>query len=503
MNAKKIGFTALVSFISAFAAIAVFNYFGLNRQQVKINEANNIPARLAAYIAPTGGYSNQPVDFRFAAAASTPCVVHIKSTYKAERTSLRGNQLQDPFGNGFFQFFQGPNPFQQQQQPQVATGSGVIVSKDGYIVTNNHVVDEANEIEVVLNNNKTYKAKVIGKDPDTDIALVKIEGASDLPSIQFANSDSVMVGEWVLAVGNPFNLSSTVTAGIVSAKGRNINLHGEDEANGTSTAIESFIQTDAAVNPGNSGGALVNMNGDLVGINTAIASPTGSYAGYSFAVPSNIVRKVILDLEKYGISQRGFLGVTIRTMDDASAKEVNFDKPYGVFVESVNKGSASEDAGLKHKDVITKINGFAVNSSPELQEQVAQYRPGDKITVEYIRDGKTETTTVTLKNKYNSTASVDNTKDVLNALGIKVENLTDAEKRNLGVAGGVKITDMKDGKLSQFTDIKKGFVITQIDDEAVNNAQDFTNIMKDKSGKVLLEGIYPNRPMSYLYAFKM
>jgi Do/DeqQ family serine protease len=502
MNAKKIGFTAFVSFISAFAAILVFNYLGINRQQIKINEPI-IPARLAAYIAPAGGYQNQPVDFRYAAAISTPCVVHIKSTFKAERTSLRGGQQQDPFGNGFFQFFGGTNPYQQQMEPEVASGSGVIVSKDGYIVTNNHVVDNATDIEVVLNDNKTYKAKVIGKDPDTDIALLKIDGSDDLPYIQFANSDSVDVGEWVLAVGNPFNLSSTVTAGIVSAKGRNINLHGEDEANGTSTAIESFIQTDAAVNPGNSGGALVNLNGALVGINTAIASPTGSYAGYSFAVPSNIVKKVVLDLEKYGISQRGFLGITIRTMDDATAKEVNFDKPYGVYVEGVNKGSASEEGGLKHNDVITRINGFPVNSSPELQAQVEMYRPGDKITVEFIRDGKTETATVTLKNKYNSIATVDNSLDVLNALGIKIENLTDAEKRDLGLQGGVRIADVKGGKLSEFTDIRKGFVVTQIDDQAVNNTEDFLNIMKDKTGKVLLEGVYPNKPESYLYAFKM
>jgi S1-C subfamily serine protease len=308
----------------------------------------------------------------------------------------------------------------------------------------------------------------------------------------------------VLAVGNPFNLASTVTAGIVSAKGRNLNMHQEDIAKGgSSSAIEAFIQTDAAVNPGNSGGALVNVNGDLVGINSAIASPTGSYAGYSFAVPSNLVKKVILDLEKFGVSQRGFLGVTIRSMDSETAQKLNFDKPYGVYVDGVNKGSAAEDAGLKNKDVITKINGFSVNSSPELQEQVAQYSPGDKINVEFIRDGKTETAVVTLKNKYNSTAAVDNSLDILNVLGIKVDNLTDNEKRSLGLRGGIKITDMKNGKLSEFTDIKKGFIVTQIDDEAVNSVQDFLNIMKEKNGKVLVEGIYPNRPMSYLYAFRM
>lgn len=496
---RKTALTALVAFFSAFAAVAVFNYFGLNKQQVSILQQPT-PARLAAYSATK---ELQPIDFRYSAAVSTPCVVHINSTYKPKRTALKGNN-QDPFGgmfgNDFFQFFHGPNPY--QAQPQVASGSGVIVSHDGYIVTNNHVVDDADEVEVVLNNNKTYKAKVIGKDADTDIALVKIEGEK-LPSIEFANSDSVLVGEWVLAVGNPFNLASTVTAGIVSAKGRNINLHGEDMAKGANTSIESFIQTDAAVNPGNSGGALVNTNGQLIGINTAIASPTGSYAGYSFAVPSNIVKKVIFDLEKFGVSQRGYLGVTIRSMDNETSKKVGFDNPYGVYVDGVNKGSAAEEAGIKKDDVVTKINGFAVNSSPELQEQVAQYRPGDKISVEYIRDGKTYNATVTLKNKYNTVASVDHTNDILGTLGIKVENLSEAERRSLGVNGGVKITDLKDGKLSEFTDIRKGFVITQIDDQAVNNVEDFVNILKEKQGKVMVEGIYPNKPMSYLYAFKM
>jgi len=353
-----------------------------------------------------------------------------------------------------------------------------------------------------MHNNKTYKAKVIGRDPDTDIALLKIEG-SDLPSIEFANSDSVLVGEWVLAVGNPFNLASTVTAGIVSAKGRNLNMMDENGHAKSNTAIESFIQTDAAVNPGNSGGALVNTNGQLVGINTAIASPTGSYAGYSFAVPSNIVNKVILDLKQFGTSQRGFLGVSIRTLDDKTAQDLGIDKPLGVFVDGVNKGSAGEEGGLKNKDVITKINGFTVNSSPELQEQVAKYRPGDKISIEYIRDGKVATASVQLKNKYNTMAAVDNSKDILNALGVSVETLTEREKAQLGVQSGVKITDLKNGKLSEFTNIRKGFVITQIDDQPVNNQDDFVNILKGKSGKVLLEGIYPNKPESYLYAFRM
>lgn len=498
MALRKTVTTAFVAFVSAFAAIGIYNYFGLNKQQVNIVEQT--PGKFTTYSASNG--TSQPIDFRYAASLTTPTVVHIKSTFKPEKQSAYGGQdpFRNLFGDDFNYFFHGPSPY--NSQPQVATGSGVIVSEDGYIVTNNHVVENADEIEVVLNNNKTYKAKVIGRDKDTDLALVKID-EKGLPAINFANSDSALVGEWVLAVGNPFNLASTVTAGIISAKGRNINLLENDVSKGTNTAIESFIQTDAAVNPGNSGGALVNTNGELVGINTAIASPTGSYAGYSFAVPSNIVKKVILDLEQFGVSQRGFLGVSIRTMDGETAKAVGFDKPFGVYVENVNKESAAEEGGLKNKDVITKINDISVNSSPELQEQVAKYRPGDKLRVEYIRDGKKYTSTIILKNKYNTTASVDNNRDILNALGVKVEDLTPTDLRKYGINGGVRIADLKDGKLSEFTDIRKGFIITQIDDQPVNNVQDFVNVLQNKTGKVMVEGIYPNRPMSYLYAFRM
>jgi Do/DeqQ family serine protease len=498
MNFKKFAFTVFVSVVSALGAVVAYQHYFAPIEKITYID-NNIPIRRAS-MALMNTTTSQPIDFRYAAAASTPCVVHVKSTFKAEPVSLR-NRQQDQFGDQFFQFFHGPNPYQQQDQ--IATGSGVIVSKDGYVVTNNHVVENASQIQVIMQNNKTYKAKVIGRDPDTDIALLKLDGTSDFPAIQFANSDSVLVGEWVLAVGNPFNLASTVTAGIVSAKGRNLNMMSDGEDSRSATAIESFIQTDAAVNPGNSGGALVNTNGQLVGINTAIASPTGSYAGYSFAVPSNIVNKVIFDLKQYGVSQRGFLGVTIRTLDDETASKLGMESPNGVYVDGVNKGSAGEDGGLKTKDVITKINGFPVSSSPELQEQVAKYHPGDKISIEFLRDGKTQTVQVQLKNKFNTISMVDNSKDVLNQLGVMVENLSAKEKAQLGVNSGVKVTDLKDGKLAEFTNIRKGFVITQIDDQSINSVDDFVNILKEKSGKVLLEGVYPNKTESYLYAFRM
>ncbi len=499
MDFKRFSGTFLVSAFSAITAVGSYHYFLAPKQTIQVVE--NTPARYAAYSA-AGKDAVQPIDMRYAASAATPTVVHIKSTYKAQKLSKKdGDQaMKDLFGDEFYHYFQGPNPY--RSQAQVATGSGVIVSEDGYIVTNNHVVENADEIEVALHNNKTYKAKLIGKDEDTDLALIKIEGMH-FPAASFSNSDSLMIGEWVMAVGNPFNLSSTVTAGIVSAKGRNINILGKENGTGSSTAIESFIQTDAAVNPGNSGGALVNVNGELVGINTAIASPTGTFAGYSFAVPSNIVKKVIFDLQKFGITQRGFLGVQIRAVDDEIANNVGLEKPAGVYVETINPGSAGETAGLKQKDIVTKINGISVNSAPELQEQVARYRPGDKISVEYLRDGKLTTTSVILKNKYNTTSNIDSNRDVLGILGIEIQELTAKEKSQLGINSGVKVLDLNEGKLSEFTDIKKGFIITQIDDQNINSVDDFTNAIKGKNGKILLEGIYPNKPMSYLYAFKM
>ncbi len=496
MSFKQFSTIVLASAVSSVVAVFAYQKFFPQKNTVQVVEQT--PVKYTSFSTDVVG-ALQPVDFRYAAATTTPSVVHIKSAFKVEQ--VRFNQrdpMRDFFGDDFFRFFHGPSPM--QNQPKVATGSGVIISEDGYIVTNNHVVENANEIDVTLHNNKTYKAKMIGRDADTDLALIKIEG-DNFPAINFANSDSVIIGEWVMAVGNPFNLSSTVTAGIVSAKARSINILGQ-RTQGNS-AIESFIQTDAAVNPGNSGGALVNIGGELIGINTAIASPTGSFAGYSFAVPSNIVKKVVFDLQKFGVTQRGFLGVQIRGVDDELAKKAGLEKPIGVYVDQVNEGSAGKEAGLQQKDIITKINGASVNSAPELQEQIARYRPGDKISVDLIRNGKIERTTVVLKNKYNTTATVDSNRDILGALGLEVEELSDKEKTQLGVESGVKVTNIKPGKIAEFTDIKKGFIITQVDDQPVNNINDFVNVLKSKNGKVLVEGIYPNKPMSYLYAFKM
>lgn len=499
MKVKSILFTALVATVTTLAVFFAAN--GIQSNQTK-TEQTQAPFKLASMELPAQAslgqnYQNAGIDFRTAAAKVTPVVVHVKTTYKMVPVNQRGRDpFQEFFGDDFFRYFDNG-----RAQPQQAAGSGVIVSSDGYIITNNHVIDDADEIEVTLHNNKTYKAKLIGKDKDTDLALIKIEEAN-LPSIQFANSDSVEVGQWVLAVGNPFNLTSTVTAGIVSAKGRNINILAS-ENEGSNTAIESFIQTDAAVNPGNSGGALVDLNGDLIGINTAIASNTGSFTGYSFAVPSNLVQKVYYDLKNYSVVQRGYLGVNIQSMSDELAKEIGTDITEGVYVQGVIDKSAADEAGLKKNDIVTQIDGINVKSASELQEQVGKHHPSDKITVTIVRDGKVQNVDVVLKNKYNNLSVVDDGKDLLNQLGIKVHDLDNQEAYKFKVRGGVMIDELKSGKIKDFTDVKEGFIITRIDDKPIANQQELVDELRAKKGNVTIEGVYPNKNFSYLYAFKM
>lgn len=434
------------------------------------------------------------LDFTYAARVTTPGVVHVmsKTMHKQEQSSSY-NPFKDLFGDDFFWGPQQP----RGNEPDLASGSGVIVSSDGYIVTNNHVIKGADEIEVVTYDNKKFTAQLVGTDPSTDIAVIKIEQAG-LPFIPFGNSDSVEIGSWVLAVGNPFNLSSTVTAGIVSAKGRNINILESQ------SAIESFIQTDAAVNPGNSGGALVDISGNLIGINTAIASPTGAFAGYSFAVPANLVRKVVGDLREFGIVQRGFLGVTIRNIDSDLAKDLSTEDLSGVYVEDVMEGSAADEAGLQQKDVIKTINGIAVNSSPTLQEVVAQYRPGDNLKVVYVRAGKMKEATIILKNKNKGTEYLTKAKsDVQETLGVEFAELTKKEINDLDINGGVKVQSIGDGRIKKHTDMRPGFIITRIDKQSVASAEDVMRILEDKKGGVMIEGVYPDYPGTYYYAFGM
>jgi serine protease Do len=431
-------------------------------------------------------------DFTVAAELTIHAVVHVKTKTPQRIQQFGGNGFpNDPF----FQYFFGQPQQRLQELPmQEASGSGVIISKDGYIVTNNHVVDQSAEIEVTLNDKRTFKAKVIGTDPNTDIALIKIE-ADNLPIIAFGNSDSLKVGEWVLAVGNPFNLTSTVTAGIVSAKARDINIISSQ------MRIESFIQTDAAVNPGNSGGALVNTRGELVGINTAIASQTGSYAGYAFAIPVSIVQKVVADLRKYGVAQRAVLGVEIGNINDKLAKDKNLKTLEGAYVNKVNENSAAKKAGVKEGDIINNVNGIVVNSVSELQEQISRYRPGDKITITILRENKEQKLNVELKNRQGNTGIVSSqtSEDVL---GGTYKELSEKTKQQLGIDFGVEVKSLSKGKLAD-QGIKPGFIILKINSQPIRTTEDIQSaydavINNGEQEKVFyISGIYPNGKVAY------
>lgn len=392
MKFKNLSLVALSSFFGAVIAIGFNQYLNYNKNNT-IQEENDLA------IISVGHSKNQAVNFTTASSIATPAVVHVNTSYTINNTS------QQFYGDDIFKYFFG-TPQQSPPRQSKASGSGVIVSADGYIITNNHVIENANSIKVTLSDNKSYNATLIGTDRDTDLALIKIE-EKGLSFLNFANSDSVLIGEWVLAVGNPFNLASTVTAGIVSAKGRNINIL-ENVQGQSNTAIESFIQTDAAINPGNSGGALVNTSGELIGINTAIATPTGTYAGYAFAVPSNIVYKVMDDLKNYGTVQRAFLGVNILSVDSKIAKELNLENPEGIYIQNILKGGAADDAGLKIEDVIIAIDGKKVKNVAELQEKISSHSPGHVIKVSFLRRNKVYNETLTLKNMFNKQEIVQN-----------------------------------------------------------------------------------------------
>lgn len=473
---------------------------------MKIEHVNGTPAVGAVY---TLNENNEviPLDFTSIAEKVMPGVVHIRSTQSLNytRTPQQYRRLPDPFrdffGDDYFDQFFGPRRhyYESPQNPEsparVGTGSGVIVNSEGYIVTNNHVIANADDIEVTLHDNRTYKATVIGTDPSTDLALIQIK-EKGLNSLPLVNSDEVKIGEWVLAVGNPFNLNSTVTAGIVSAKSRNINILRDQYA------IESFIQTDAAINMGNSGGALVNLRGGLVGINTAIASPTGSYAGYGFAVPSNMVNKVVEDLLKYGVVQRGYLGVTIRGVDGRLAKEKNLKVTSGVYIDSVTTDGAAAQAGMEVGDVILEIEESEIKTAPELQEIIARHRPGDKLNLKIARGDKRLNLKVELKNREGDTKFLaKNRKEVLNILGAEFEDITEETAKKLDIPGGVRVAKLYAGKLMKHTQIREGFIITKVDDQIVENTENLAKILDKKEGGVLIEGVYEDLPGVHYYAF--
>lgn len=444
---------------------------------------------LSNYLSDTSAAANLPgsVNFVMASDLTRPAVVHIKTYYTQKDMGQQFNPQMDPFLKEFFgDGFGGMQP--QQREPKEASGSGVIITHDGYIVTNNHVIDNADKIEVILEDKRSYTAKLIGKDPTTDLALLKVEETS-LPFVRLGDSDKLKIGEWVLAVGNPYDLTSTVTAGIVSAKARNINiLRGKENY-----AIESFIQTDAAVNPGNSGGALVNLKGELVGVNTAIASPTGSYSGYSFAVPVGIVKKVMDDLLKFGEVQRGLLGINIQDVSAELAKEKGIKEVKGVYVGGVNENGAAKEAGVKTGDVILKIDGHDVNSSSELQEAIGRHRPGDVVGITLLRDDKKMELSATLKNKMGNTGIVKVTDGKYSEkLGADFANIEAPEKKKLKLDGGVKVAKLKDGKLRD-AGMRDGFIITQINKAKIKDVDDlYRQLEKPRKGGVLIEGVYPN-----------
>jgi Do/DeqQ family serine protease len=504
---KKFGLLIVAAILGSALTIGTFKLIEPGRDKsVKIEHISGSPVVGAAYTLNEDG-KIVPLDFTAVAKKVMPAVVHIKSTQVQNVKNYNYRSYPDPFREFFdddiFRHFFGPNfRFEAPQQPQqrgpqarVGTGSGVIINAEGYIITNNHVIDNADDIEVTLDDNRVFKAKVIGTDPSTDLALLQIK-EKDLPYLPLVNSDNVEVGEWVLAVGNPFNLNSTVTAGIVSAKGRNINIL-QDRS-----AIESFIQTDAAINPGNSGGALVNLQGGLIGINTAIASPTGAYAGYGFAVPSNIVSKVAEDLLKYGMVQRGYLGLMIRSVDGNLAKEKDLEVTTGVYVDSITANSAAGDAGIMVGDVIVEIDETPVKTSAELLEIIGRHHPGDEVALKVDRKGKELDFLVTLRNQEGKEKIYERgTKEVLDILGVELEELDKETAKKLDINGGLRITKLFSGKLKRHTDIKVGFIITKVDGKVFKTVDEFVKYLENKKGGVMVEGVYEDYPGTYYYAF--
>ena len=466
---------------AAFTSVMTFfvaAHFQRNVPFLTQGPDHTLPVNYTSYTS-TGNTAaiNAGVNFEAAAAASVKAVVHVKTTTKA-RTVVDNN------ANDIYSQLFGPR--QYYIPSQVESGSGVVISPDGYIVTNNHVVANGDEVAVTFNDRYTTKAKVVAKDPSTDIAILKVDGEKNLPYMELGNSDNVRLGQWVLAVGYPLSLDATVTAGIVSAKGRSLGINKQQ----SESAIESFIQTDAAVNPGNSGGALVNTAGQLIGINSAIASPTGSYAGYSYAIPVNIVRKVANDLMKFGAVQRAYMGIEYldnKTATPEQLKSLGLDRNEGIYIRNVYAGSGAANAGLVKGDLITQVNGQNVSNQPQLQEQIARYTPGDDVTVTFLRDGKPMTATVKL-NK----ATVPT-----NVLGATFRALTATERQQYGIDGGVVVTDIGKGSLAK-TQMHKGFVITNINDAPVASVTDVEQIVSNNK-TLQFSGFQPGYQGRYYY----
>ncbi len=504
MKLKQIVATVFISALTAFGVMFTYSSYVKNQSFVGGQDNQTLPANYKYAGLFDGNGAGEPLDFTKAAAASIPTVVHIKTKTNARQVTnnLPRARQQNPFSDFFGddmldQLFGGGNGVIPEQR---ASGSGVIISEDGYIVTNNHVVANADEMDVTLSNKKTYKAKVVGADPAYDLAVIKIEAAG-LPYLVYGNSDNVQVGQWVLAIGYPLNLETTVTAGIVSAKARSLGLN-KDRTGKSTGAVESFIQTDAAVNQGNSGGALINTEGKLIGINSAIASPTGYYSGYSYAIPVNIAKKVVDDIIKFGTVQRGYLGISYAPASDMSATEkVRQNIPenaFGIYVTDVPKEGAAFAAGIKKGDIIKKINAVNVNSGAEMQEQISNYKPGDKITVTYLRNEKEVTSSVTLKNSAGNFDVVKTDNSSSSLLGAEFTTLDKKRAQDLGIDGGIVVKKIKAGIINDQTRMRDNFIILKVDGKAVKSVEEFDAAVNNK-GTVTISGFYPGYDALYEY----
>ena len=511
---KNIIISAAVALLVTVLTIGGYNYIQKKDKNypVYFQEELKPPVNNVLYTLDEDGKA-VPLDFTSTARKVAPAVVQINveiTSRSMGRSPQQERESRDPFrdffNDDFFRdFFPRQRP--QQRDPDApinrGMGSGVIINPSGYIVTNNHVVQHAATVEVITNDHTSYEAEVIGTDPSTDLALLKID-EEDLPFVEMVNSDDVQIGEWVLALGNPLSLGSTVTAGIVSAVSRNINIFDREEV---PYAIESFIQTDAVINRGNSGGPLVNLNGDIIGINTAIASPTGYYTGYGFAVPSNLVNKVIEDLLKYGEVHRAVLGVQIMELNQKLAEREGLKITKGVYVDSVYENSSAKDAGLQSGDVIIAMDGRNVTQMPVLQEYIARKSPGDKVELKIHRNGKEIDATMTLKGLKDVSPELVPARltGIEKRLGASLVELTKEEKKDLNIDSGVKVNSLERGLFMDHTNISEGFIITKINDQPVNSVKDVDDILKSrKDSGVLIEGIYPDKPNVKVYeAFGM
>jgi serine protease Do len=494
-------FLLMIAVSAATAVGSVWTYAKFNDRSVSSTVGtaqNGMPANYAGFFDGKTGAAEM-VDLTKAANSSVPAVVHIKTRIPAKKQTNNVTRNRGGFFDELFEdFYGGPNSSPEQR----ASGSGVLVSEDGYIVTNNHVISNggdgvADELTVTLHNRKTYKARLIGRDPSSDLAVLKIDG-NKFPFLLYGNSANLQLGQWVLAIGYPLTLETTVTAGIISATGRSININRRQ----SESPVESFIQTDAAVNQGNSGGALVNPNGELIGVNSAILAPNGTYAGYSFAIPVNIVKKIVDDIIRFGEVQRGYLGITYVDTDNMTEEQIKArgipTNTEGVYVQEVSPDGGAYAAGIRKGDIITKVNNAAVTTGLQMSAQIASYRPGDRIPVTYLRNGKETAVTLVLKKRGDVI-----TLNIGTTLGAELTTLDKTKARQYGISGGVVVNRITEGGVIGRTRMQQGFVITSVNGEDVTSVEELAKMLANMSGPASVEGIYPGYDGTYKYPLNL